>query len=103
MADALVSKIERGLVSPSLTTLVHLASRLGVPPARLLEDEAAPAAGAGAAAAARAHLLLGDPANAARRAAEALGQTLAPAIRARLLAVQAEALLAAGPTGQAAR
>jgi transcriptional regulator with XRE-family HTH domain len=102
LSVALVSKIERGLVSPSLNSLVYLASRLGVSPARLLESDGAQRTAAGAVAAARAYLLLGDPANAARHAAGALGTNLPPAAQARLLAVQAEAQLAAGRTGEAA-
>jgi len=102
LSVALVSKIERGLVSPSLKTLAYLASHLDVSPARLLEDDTVQRAAATTVAVARAHLLLGDPATAAQRAAEALVAHPPLAMRARLLAVQAEALLASGRTGEAA-
>ncbi|MGH2351180.1 MAG: helix-turn-helix domain-containing protein, partial [Chloroflexota bacterium] len=39
LSAGMLSKIERGLVSPSLSTLSYLAQRLGVPLARLFEDE----------------------------------------------------------------
>jgi transcriptional regulator with XRE-family HTH domain len=66
LSVGLVSKIERGLVNPSLHTLLYLADRLGVSPAELVSE---PTPGydrpAAALAAARALLLLGDPAGAA--------------------------------------
>lgn len=102
----LISKIERGLVNPSLATLAHLATRLHVPLARLfLQDEDAQAAAAAAKLdAARAALLLGDPATAAEWAAGAADALLPLAgLRARLLAVAAEALLAAGNSAGAAQ
>src|SRR5581483_8548889 len=65
LSVGLVSKIERGLVNPSLHTLLYLADRLGVSPAELVSE---PTPGydrpAAALAAARALLLLGDPAGA---------------------------------------
>lgn len=35
-----VSRIERGMRDPRVTTIIRLARALGVPPGRLLEDEA---------------------------------------------------------------
>lgn len=69
----MLSKIERGRVSPSLATLQYLAQRLGVPLARLFEGES-PGAGAWEALdAARAVLWLGDPVGASERALSLAG------------------------------
>ncbi|HEX2035927.1 MAG TPA: helix-turn-helix transcriptional regulator [Chloroflexota bacterium] len=70
LSPGMLSKIERGLVSPSLATLAYLAQRLEVPLARLFDDEA-PAQSApweAALQAAQACLWLGDPGEAGRRA-----------------------------------
>lgn len=64
----MLSKIERGRVSPSLTTLQYLAQRLGVPLAQLFEEESETAGGTAALGDARAALWLGDPVGAAERA-----------------------------------
>ena len=80
LSVALVSKIERGLVSPSLSTLGVLVERLGVRPAALLEEE---------------------PARAREVAAGAL-ESVAGSVRVGLLAALAEAALAAGSSGAAA-
>lgn len=111
LSVALVSKIERDLVTPSLSTLTYLAGRLQVPLASLFEDEPSSRRARGDLAAARARLLLGDPAAAAAASAIAgalPGETgarvgLAPALGARLRAVAAEALLAMGRSGEASR
>ncbi len=74
LSVGLVSKIERGLVNPSLQTLLYLAGRLGVSPAALVSDPTPEYdRSAAALAAARALLLLGDPAGAAALAAAAAG------------------------------
>src|SRR6266508_4380555 len=72
LSVALVSKIERGLVSPSLSTLEVLAQRLGVTPGALLEERRDRGGAAAAAAAARTYVLLGDPARANDVAEQAL-------------------------------
>lgn len=106
LSVALVSKIERGLVSPSLATLGVLARRLGVRPAALLEEERgggsreAELKALAALAAARAFLLLGDPARATEVAGVAV-ESAGGAERIELLAVQAEALLATGGANRA--
>jgi transcriptional regulator with XRE-family HTH domain len=41
LSVATVSRLEHGSIDPSLTTLTYLASRLGCPPAQLLQDAAA--------------------------------------------------------------
>ena len=105
LSVGLLSKLERGLVRPSLETLEHVAARLGVPPGSLLVTDAELAAtrARGALAAARAHLLLGDPAAAGRLARDAQATDgAAAAVRARLLAVGAEAALVAGEAAPAA-
>ena len=114
LSVALVSKLERGLVNPSLATLVYLASRLGVPVASLFDDSAGAdrARSQGSLDASRARLLLGDPAGAAGEAAATAASPPARGIeasiedrviQARLLAVAAEAWLHASQTADAAR
>lgn len=105
---ALISKVERGLVSPSLQTLTYLAGRLGVSPGALIGDRPSDAL-AGAIAAARARLLLGDPARAARDASDLAGTDASaraarsPVLTARLLALAAEAHLVGGDAAVVAR
>jgi transcriptional regulator with XRE-family HTH domain len=74
LSIGLISKIERGKVTPSLGTLRYLASRLDVRLAELLADRAASDADAvdGVLDGARTSLLLGDPASAAASCAAAL-------------------------------
>ncbi|MBI3973403.1 MAG: helix-turn-helix domain-containing protein [Chloroflexi bacterium] len=115
LSPGLVSKIERGLVSPSLQTLHHIAERLGLPLAELFtEDHGKASSTAASLHAARALLLLGDPETAARVALDAAGHieagdgtstvpTAIRAARARLLGLAAEASLAAGNTTEAAQ
>ena len=105
LSVGLLSKLERGLVRPSLETLEHVSARLGVPPGALLitDAEVLAARARGARAAARAHLLLGDPAAAVRLATDAqFRAAVSPAVRARLLAVAAEAALVGGEAAPAA-
>lgn len=64
----MLSKIERGRVSPSLTTLQYLAERLGVPLADLFAAAPEMEGREKALGAARAALWLGDPVAAAERA-----------------------------------
>jgi len=113
LSVALVSKLERGLVNPSLATLVHLASRLGVPVASLFDDSAGVnrASARGSLDASRARLLLGDPAGAGGEASAAAFPSARGVeasvedrvIRARLFAVAADAWLQASQTADAAR
>jgi transcriptional regulator with XRE-family HTH domain len=113
LSIGLVSRIERGLVAPSLSTLATVARRLGVPLASLFSadepDPAAPPPPADALRAARATILVGDAAAAGRLATEAAacaaGAVVAaatPIVRARLLAVAAEAEVVGGNLGTAA-
>jgi transcriptional regulator with XRE-family HTH domain len=104
LSVALVSKIERGLVTPSLNTLYYLAERLDIAAAGLLQEPDGAREGIGAVqvAAARAHLLLGDVLAASRHAAGAAQRELPLSVRARLAAVHAESLLAVGNAGEAA-
>ena len=101
----LVSKIERDLVTPSLLTLRALARRLGVHPGTLLGETEIERSGdrdaLGSLDRARARMLLGDPAAAAREAAAAMESATDEALRARLLALRAEASLGAGDVAQA--
>lgn len=114
LSVALVSKLERGLVNPSLATLVYLTSRLGVSVAALFDNQAGVdrARARGTLDASRARLLLGDPAGAAGEAAAAAALPAGGGgessiqdrvVRARLLAVAAEAWLHASRTADAAR
>ena len=114
LSVALVSKIERGLVNPSLPTLDHLAHRLGVTLSALFDDGTHSRAARLAEAhdAARARLLLGDPSGAAADSSAAVEEmqdsvgSTGPevdALRSRLLGVAAEATFLAGQPGPAAR
>ncbi|HEV2124658.1 MAG TPA: helix-turn-helix transcriptional regulator [Chloroflexota bacterium] len=98
LSVALISKIERDLVNPSLSTLRYLADRLGVSLGQLFEEETVRSSRARAALdLARARLLLGDPAGAASEAT--LAAKMADGVlRARLLALTAEASFVAGQT-----
>jgi transcriptional regulator with XRE-family HTH domain len=107
LSVGLVSRIERGLVAPSLATLATVARRLGVPLASLFSadepDPAAPPPAADALRAAQATIVVGDAAGAGRLAAGAATRAAeAPLLRARLLAVAAEAEVLAGNLGTAA-
>ena len=79
LSVALVSKIERGLVTPSVASLRYLADRLGLSPAALWDEGDERHDLLGALLRARIRLLLGDPAGAAELAQHALGQLAAPA------------------------
>jgi transcriptional regulator with XRE-family HTH domain len=72
LTAGMLSKIERGRVSPSLATLAYLARRLGLRPGQLLDGgpdrPAGPPRPWAVLGDARAALWLGDPAGAARRA-----------------------------------
>jgi transcriptional regulator with XRE-family HTH domain len=103
----MLSKIERGKVSPSLGTLRYLAGRLGLPLSSLFaEQEAAGAEGGETLGDARAALWLGDPAEAERRAREVAGGTQGRAggerVRAAALGLVAEAMLERGSAEGAA-
>lgn len=95
---AMVSKIEHGQVLPSLSTLVYLARRLGVPPGELLGADGLHDA-AEQVLVARALLAAGQyeqAVHAAQQAAERAQQTGAAAAQGRALAVLAAALRATG-------
>src|SRR5262245_63546420 len=110
----MLSKIERGRVSPSLATLRYLAGRLGLPLATFFAPASARPSGAGRALGdARAALWLGDPVGAERRARLLAGgggpggQAPPARIRGAALGLVAEAMLerggAEGAAGQLAR
>jgi hypothetical protein len=114
LTAGMLSKIERGRVSPSLATLRYLAGRLGVPLATFFAPAGARPSGAGRALGdARAALWLGDPVGAERRARRLAGgegpggQAPPDRIRAAALGLVAEAMLergsAEGAAGQLAR
>src|SRR5688572_33052324 len=100
----MLSKIERGKVSPSLGTLHYLAGRVGVPLTTLFAEEEGPGAGGGggdgALGDARAALWLGDPAEAERRARAvaggAHGRAGSERLHAAALGLVAEAMLERG-------
>jgi transcriptional regulator with XRE-family HTH domain len=106
LSVGMLSRIERGLVSPSLATLRAIADRLGVPLASLFAGEGMAAVSAESTTTlglARALLLLGDPAAASRVALDGADQPGAlPERRCRLLAAAAEALLVQGNSAAAA-
>ena len=106
----MLSKIERGRVSPSLGTLRYLAGRVGVPLAALFAGRRRRRRrrrGAAALGDARAALWLGDPAEAERRARAVAGGAQGRAggerLRAAALGLVAEAMLERGSAEGAAR
>lgn len=106
LSVGLISKIERDLVTPSLPTLALIAERLGVGVASLLDPRDPAEASAGLHSLAAVHdalalLLLGDPAESARVAAQATVWADAR-YRVRLQGLAAEALFELGNSSAAA-